>query len=144
MSARILIDGAETKPADGTDIREVEPGVYSVISGGRQYEVRVSGDVISVGGQTLSFELEDPRAWKRSGGAGAGGGRISLKAPMPGKVVRLLVSAGDEVKAGQGVLVVEAMKMQNEMKSPRDGRVAAISVKENDSVTAGAVLATIE
>ena len=57
---------------------------------------------------------------------------------------RVLVSAGDEVEAGQGVLVVEAMKMQNEMKAPVGGRIAAINVKENDSVNAGALLAVIE
>jgi biotin carboxyl carrier protein len=63
---------------------------------------------------------------------------------MPGKVVRILVAVGDEVEAGQGIVVVEAMKMQNEMKTPRAGRVAAIQAKENDSVVAGAVLAVID
>jgi biotin carboxyl carrier protein len=63
---------------------------------------------------------------------------------MPGKVVRILAAAGEEVAAGQGIVVVEAMKMQNEMKAPRAGRVIAITVRENDSVNAGAVLATIE
>jgi biotin carboxyl carrier protein len=63
---------------------------------------------------------------------------------MPGKIVRVLVAVGDEVVAGQGILVVEAMKMQNELKAPRDGRVTAIEVRENDSVNAGALLATIE
>ena len=56
----------------------------------------------------------------------------------------ILVGVGDEVVAGQGILVVEAMKMQNELKAPRDGRVTAIEVKESDSVNAGAILATIE
>jgi biotin carboxyl carrier protein len=63
---------------------------------------------------------------------------------MPGKVVRILVAVGDTVTAGQGIVVVEAMKMQNEMKSPRDGRVAAIKTAPNESVNAGAVLALIE
>ena len=63
---------------------------------------------------------------------------------MPGKVVRILVAAGDEVAAGQGIVVIEAMKMQNEMKAPRAGRVAAIQARENDSVVAGAVLAVID
>jgi biotin carboxyl carrier protein len=63
---------------------------------------------------------------------------------MPGKIVRILVAVGDAVVAGQGILVVEAMKMQNELKAPRDGRVAAIEISENDSVVAGAVLAIIE
>ena len=59
---------------------------------------------------------------------------------MPGKVVRVLVAAGDEVAAGQGVVVLEAMKMQNEMKSPRAGRVASVAVKEHEAVNAGSVL----
>jgi biotin carboxyl carrier protein len=63
---------------------------------------------------------------------------------MPGKIVRVLVAVGDQVVAGQWILVVEAMKMQNELKAPRDGRVTAIEVRENDSVNAGAALATIE
>ena len=70
-------------------------------------------------------------------------GRASLTAAMPGKIVRVLVAVGDEVAAGQGILVIEAMKMQNELKAPRAGRVTAIEVKENDSVNAGALLATI-
>ena len=60
---------------------------------------------------------------------------------MPGKVVRLLVSQGDPVEAGQGIAVVEAMKMQNEMKSARAGTVISLSVKEGDTVSAGQVLA---
>ena len=71
-------------------------------------------------------------------------GRQNVTAPMPGKVVRLLVADGDSVQAGQGIAVVEAMKMQNEMKAPRSGRVAALAVHEGDTVGAGAVLAVIE
>ncbi len=63
---------------------------------------------------------------------------------MPGKVIRLLVKVGDPVAAGQGVAIVEAMKMQNELKSPKEGRVAAIGVGENDTVNAGVVIVTIE
>jgi biotin carboxyl carrier protein len=71
-------------------------------------------------------------------------GRQQLVAPMPGKVVRVLVCAGDEVASGQGVAVVEAMKMQNEIKSPRAGRVVEIRVVEGATVNANQVLATIE
>jgi biotin carboxyl carrier protein len=63
---------------------------------------------------------------------------------MPGKVVRVLVAAGDPVEAGQGIAVVEAMKMQNEMKAPRAGKVLSVPAKEGDTVAAGEVLATIE
>jgi biotin carboxyl carrier protein len=97
-----------------------------------------------VSGRRFEFAIDDPRAWKRTGGSGGGHGRASITAPMPGKVVRVLATAGERVEAGQGIVVVEAMKMQNEMKAPRAGRVIAIAVRENDSVNAGTVLATIE
>ncbi len=63
---------------------------------------------------------------------------------MPGKIVRVLVSVGDTVRAGQGIAVIEAMKMQNELKAAGAGTVTSISVKDGDTVTAGAVLAVID
>jgi biotin carboxyl carrier protein len=126
------------------DIVEVEPGVYSVIDGMTSWEVRIAGDEITIGEHRFRVEIKDPRQWNRTGHAADATGRASIAAAMPGKIVRLLVAVGDEVAAGQGIMVVEAMKMQNELKAPRDGRVTAIEVKENDSVNAGAVLATIE
>ena len=128
----------------GADIVETEPGVFSIIADGRSYEARVSGNEISIDGKRFSFEIEDPRQWKRSTHAAGGHGRASITAAMPGKIVRVSVAVGDEVVAQQGLLVIEAMKMQNELKSPRDGRVTGIEVKENDSVNAGALLATID
>jgi len=126
------------------DIVEAEPGVYSVIVDGASYEVRVAGDEIFVRGRRFRFETEDPRRWKRRG-AGAGvAGRVAIVASMPGRIVRVLAAAGDQVTAGQGIVVIEAMKMQNELKAPRDGRVTAIEVKDDDRVNAGAILATIE
>jgi pyruvate carboxylase subunit B len=71
-------------------------------------------------------------------------GPASVQSPMPGKVVKVLVAVGDEVKAGQGVVVVEAMKMENELKAPKDGKVKAISVKEGQPVEAGQTLATLD
>jgi biotin carboxyl carrier protein len=126
------------------DIVEVEPGVYSVILGLSSWEVRVVGNEIAINEHHFLFEIDDPRQWTRSRHAADASGRASIAAAMPGKVVRVLVAVGDEVEAGQGIMVVEAMKMQNELKAPRDGRVTAIEVKENDSVNAGAVLAIIE
>ena len=123
---------------------ETEAGVYSVLVDGASYEVRVTGNQITVNGHTFEVFGEDPRQWKRSGATAGATGKISLTAPMPGKVVRVLVAVGDEVTAGQGIVVVEAMKMQNELKAPRAGRVTSLQVKENDSVNAGAVLAVIE
>jgi biotin carboxyl carrier protein len=126
------------------NIVETEAGVYSVLVDGASYEVRAVGNQITVNGHTFEVSPEDPRQWKRSGAMAGSQGRISLTSPMPGKVVRLLVAVGDDVAAGQGIVVVEAMKMQNELKALRDGRVTSIRVKENDRVNAGAVLAVIE
>jgi biotin carboxyl carrier protein len=139
----IRIDGEAIESVDA-DIVETEPGVYSVIAAGISWEVRVAGNEITIGGHRFPFEIEDPRQWKRSSRAAEPHGRASIAAAMPGKIVRVLVAVGDDVVAGQGIMVVEAMKMQNELKAPRDGRVATIEVRENDSVNAGAILATIE
>jgi biotin carboxyl carrier protein len=144
MSLTIRIDGEVVEPLQSATAVEVAPGVYSVLSAGRSWEVRVTGDEITIDGHRFRFEVEDPRQWKRSGGGAGAQGRAAILAPMPGKIVRILVAVGDEVVAGQGIVVVEAMKMQNEMKAAKAGRVTAIEVKENDSVTAGAVLAVIE
>ena len=137
------IDGQPVDPADA-DIVEAEPGVYSVLHGGDSWEVSVSGDEIAIGPHRFQFEADDPRQWKRSGHSGGAHDKTVIKSAMPGKVVRILVSPGDEVKAGQGIMVVEAMKMQNELKSPRDGRITSIDARPGDSVNAGAVLASIE
>ncbi len=143
MRSVIRVDGEIVEPANA-DVVETEPGVYSVLLDGRSFEARVAGAEIAIGGHRFSFEIEDPRAWKRSVGAAGAHGRAVISAPMPGKVVRILVEADEQVEAGQGMVVVEAMKMQNEMKAPRAGRVASIAVHEGDSVVAGAVLASIE
>ena len=143
MKRIIRINGEVVEPASA-DIVETEPGVYSVITEKLSREARVSGDTISIAGETFVFEVEDPRRWKGTKRADGPQGRISLTAAMPGKIVRVLVAPGDEVAAGQGIMTIEAMKMQNEMKAPRAGRVTAIEVRENESVNAGAVLVTIE
>ncbi len=126
------------------DVVEVEPGVYSVIVGSSSWEVRITGNEVTIAGHSFLIEVDDPRRWKPFRHSGNARGRAPITAAMPGKIVRLLVAVGDDVVAGQGIVVVEAMKMQNELKAPRDGRVTAIEVSENDSVNAGAVLATIE
>ncbi len=143
LKRAVRING-ELVDATDADIVETERNVWSILSAGVAYEARVTGNEITVGGTRFLFEIDDPRQWKRSTSAAGAGARASIAAAMPGKIVRVLVSVGDEVVAGKGVLVIEAMKMQNELKAPRDGRVTAIEVKENDSVTAGTPLATIE
>jgi len=144
MKAIIRLDGEAVSPVSYNTLVEVEPGVYSILVDGASHEVRVDAGQVTVGNRRFDFQIDDPRQWKRSEDAAGGHGRAAILAPMPGKVVRILVAVGDEVEAGQGIVVVEAMKMQNEMKAPRAGRVGAIQAKENDSVVAGAVLAVID
>lgn len=131
------------------DVVEVEPNIFSVIFGGEVFEVRVEqslqGARISVDGHEYLAELDDPRK-RQCGAAGSSSaeGRQCVFAPMPGKVVRILVKPASTVTVGQGLLVVEAMKMQNEIKSPKDGRVEKINVREGQAVNGGEVLLTIE
>ena len=140
----IRINNEIVSPVSDATIVEVENGVYSVLVDGASHEVRVDAGQVTVGNRRFDYQVDDPRQWKRSGDAAGGQGRAAILAPMPGKVVRILVAVDDEVEAGQGIIVVEAMKMQNEMKAPRAGRVAAIQVRENDSVVAGAIMAVID
>ena len=140
----VRIDGEITEPTAPDSLVEAEPGVYSILVDGASYEVRVESGEVIVGNRRFTYEIEDPRQWKRSSGAAGVHGRAQILAPMPGKIVRILVAVGADVNAGDGIVVIEAMKMQNEMKAPRAGRVAEIHGKENDSVVAGAVLAVID
>jgi biotin carboxyl carrier protein len=125
-----------------------EPCVYSVLLDGRVFDARVeetsAGLAIVIDGYRFEMEVRDPRRWGRKDASRGGDGVQTVMAPMPGKVVRVLVAPGDEVAAGQGLLVVEAMKMQNEMKAARAGKILSVMVKEGSTVAAGDVLATIE
>jgi biotin carboxyl carrier protein len=138
------IDG---KPVDA-DIAEISSGTYSVLIGGQSLEVRVTPGPdaldVSVSGREYSLTVRDPREWRRKHhGAAASEGRQQVVAPMPGKVVRILTKAGEKIEAGQGVVVVEAMKMQNEVRAPKSGIVEKIFVAEGQSVNTGDALATI-
>jgi biotin carboxyl carrier protein len=106
-------------------------------------EPTAEGLVVVVNGTRLEVAVRDPRRWSARSGGQAADGVQSLLAPMPGKVVRVLARPGDMVEAGQGILVVEAMKMQNEMKAGRAGRVLSIAVQEGATVKADEVLARI-
>ncbi len=86
----------------------------------------------------------DPQRRSRRANRPVGEGRQRIVSPMPGKVVRVLAAVGDPVEAGQGIVVVEAMKMQNELKAPRASRVASITAREGATVAAGEVLAVVE
>jgi biotin carboxyl carrier protein len=121
--------------------------VLSIIVGGKAYEIkreRSATDMhLWVGSIRHAVELRDPRSL-RSRASDDGKGPRKLLAPMPGKVVRVLVSEHAEVEAGQGVVVVEAMKMQNEIKSPKKGVVRKMIATAGANVNAGDVLAVVE
>jgi biotin carboxyl carrier protein len=137
------------------DGREIEvdavlarPDVLSVRIDNRAYEVkceRVAGDLhLWVGSSRFAAEVRDPRSLRSRIRTADDHGPRKLTASMPGKVVRLLVSEGEEVLPGAGVVVVEAMKMQNEIKSPKKGIIQKIQVTEGTAVNAGDVLAIVE
>lgn len=108
---------------------------------------RTTGDFdVHVAGRTIPVQVRQAGGFGRQKQAGVatGAGPQRIVAPMPGKIVRVLVTAGDEVKARQGLVVVEAMKMENELRAARDGRVREVSVSEGQSVDAGAILLVVE
>jgi biotin carboxyl carrier protein len=140
-TCRYRIESEEEKTAG---IRQVAPGIYSVLAGGRSYEARASGKGVVIGGRGFDVEVVDPRRWKRERNHSQAEGRQNIVATMPGKVVRVLVTAGELVEAGQGIVVVEAMKMQNEMNAARAGRVVTLAAAAGDTVHAGEILAAIE
>ncbi len=143
-ACRFRINDAPERPADVT---MPEPGLYSILLDGHSYDVQVERSprhlIVVVRGHRFEVEVHDPRRWSRQSARREGGDVETIAAPMPGKVVRVLVATGDAVEAGQGILVVEAMKMQNEMKATRAGRVISLTAREGATVTAGEVLATI-
>jgi biotin carboxyl carrier protein len=152
-------DGAHVVAHVGGRLYELEarpgaqPGVYLLLMDGHVYECRVDraeaatleSVEVTVGDRAYDFTLTDPKRLRGGQGAGATlDGTARIIAPMPGKVVRVLVEAGAQVEAGTGLVVVEAMKMQNEMKSPKAGKVTSVNVTVGATVNAGDVLAVVE
>lgn len=143
-AVKMKLDG-ETVLADG---EEISPGIYSILIDGRSYEAQVSkraGDaegylspyVVTVGLREYLVEIRDPRRWRRDGAGVREKGPQEIVAPMPGKIVKVLVSENQEVVREQGLLVIEAMKMQNEIRAPHAGRVERIYAQEETGVEAG-------
>jgi biotin carboxyl carrier protein len=141
-NCRFRIDNTEGTAA----VETASPGVYSILIDGVNYDARVErtpdGMVVAIAGERFDISVHDPRRWSPKS-AGGSEGAATLTSPMPGKVVRVLVATGDAVEAGQGILVVEAMKMQNELKAPRAGHVISLTAREGSTVVAGESLATI-
>ena len=146
------IEGGWTCRLDGRDIQVdavlARPDVISLRLGNKAYEVkceRVGSDLhLWVGSVRYEAEVRDPRSLRSRARAVDDHGPRKLTAPMPGKVVRILLHEGAEVEAGTGILVVEAMKMQNEVKSPKKGKIQKIVVSEGAAVNAGDVLGIVE
>jgi biotin carboxyl carrier protein len=129
------------------DAVRLSRGAYSILLDGRSLEVTTEetsdGFLMRTNGREFQVEIIDPRSWRRRRGAGIElEGRQQLVAPMPGKIVRVLVAAGQQVSAGQGLLVIEAMKMQNEIRSPKSGIVEKLA-REGQTVNAGEILAIV-
>lgn len=145
-----LTHGTQPGQTHLASISQPEPGLFVVFLDNRVYRCEVDklpggATELLINGRRIPAAVRDKKhlRGKAAGGADATG-KISLTSPMPGKIVRLLVGAGDEVAANQGVLIVEAMKMQNEVLSPKAGKVVEIRVTEGQTVNAGETLAVIE
>ncbi len=142
---RATLDGQPV----AVDAVEIAPNTLSILLGGQSFEFTVTPSPdgklkLQTGTQEFSAEVIDPRIWSgRRHGHVEAQGRQQIVAPMPGKVVRLLVKEGDHVEAGQGLLVVEAMKMQNEIRSPKSGTVERVLAKEGQPVNAGEILCVV-
>jgi biotin carboxyl carrier protein len=130
------------------EVDVVEPGVYWFRWNNRSIEVSIIRDgeaySVSIGNQYVSVEIVDARAKLRKTGQAGRDGAVEIRAPMPGRVVRVLANEGETVEVNQGLLVIEAMKMQNEMKSPKRGVLRKLGVQEFTAVSAGDLLAVVE
>jgi biotin carboxyl carrier protein len=136
-------------PETRIDWRRPQPGIYSLLIDGRSYEVFMEEAdgrcTVHLGNRTFAIRAIDVRRHRRaSAEAGAPDGVVRITAPIPGRVARILVTAGQQVALGDGVVVVEAMKMENELRAPRNGVVGCVEVVEGQGVEGGALLATIE
>jgi biotin carboxyl carrier protein len=140
--------GIVAQPNPQVDAIAVGGGAYSILLDGLAFEVQVvpkaHGLSVLCRGQEFHASVRDPRAWRRGAGGGQEAqGRQQVVAPMPGKVIRVLVTAGEAVEARQGLVVVEAMKMQNEIRAPKNGLVDRVFVREGQAVTSGEPLVSI-
>jgi biotin carboxyl carrier protein len=171
MKYKAIIDGESGEPADvvfertasgiegsisgrkySLKVSAVKPGVYLLNFGTRSIEVAVlpeesnsSVSSVSIEGQRILVQILDERkTLQRMVRSSEHSGASEIRSPMPGKIVRVLLTAGADVAAGQGIVVMEAMKMQNEMKSSMSGRIRKIEVVEGETVQSGALIAIVE
>lgn len=137
---------------DGTDyeveVSKPSNNVYTLLINNQVHEFRINTSnnhhsEIAIGDQVISSKVVDRRKQHQKSDAALAGTQ-AITAPMPGRVVQVLKNVGDEVKSGEGIVVVEAMKMQNELGAPKAGIVKAIKVKVGQTVVASEVLAIVE
>jgi len=131
------------------DAKLLQPDVLSLLIDGRSYRIlfdpRPGGSAVVLDERRIPYRLHDPRSLRsRSSVDNGDAGARSIIASMPGRIVRILVACEDRVEAQQGLIVVEAMKMQNELKAPRAGTVTRVAVAVGATVQAGQVLLVIE
>jgi acetyl/propionyl-CoA carboxylase alpha subunit len=132
------------------DARSTIPGIYSILLGGASYVADVADRdgacVVQVGGELYEISVEEQTRHiiRTRGGAGAGAGSLTLTAPLPGKISRVAVQPGDAVSAGDILLVIEAMKMENEFRAAAAGTVAEVRVVAGQVVNAGDVLIVMD
>jgi biotin carboxyl carrier protein len=140
----VRLDG-EPVEADACLLR---PGVLSLLIGSRSHRIVLDADpsdpAFYLGPQRIPYRVEDPRSLRSRRRHTGPDGPAVLKASMPGRVVRVLVEKGQQVAAHQAIVVIEAMKMQNELKSPREGRVVHLYAIPGATVASGDTLAIIE
>jgi biotin carboxyl carrier protein len=141
----VSIDGQESR----VDVERIDAHTLSLLTGTASHEVTLARDAVSgqirvgVGPVSIGVTLNGRRRSGRRDDRGGATGPERLVAPMPGKVVRLLTRVGDSVQARQPVVVIEAMKMENELRASRAGTVVELMVQEGQSVDAGALLLVI-
>jgi biotin carboxyl carrier protein len=131
------------------DIHQLSAGVLSLLltlpdGTTRSFRCIAEDDAVVLDGRRIPYRVVDSRSLRAVAGAANEIGPRTLKSPMPGRIVRVLVAAGDEVQAGQGCVVIEAMKMQNELKAPKSGKITRLSAAVGDTVAAGATLLVVE
>jgi biotin carboxyl carrier protein len=144
-SLRIRLDDEQVE----VDVRRTGGTSFSILVGDRAFDFSVARQndelIVASRGTATRVNLQDAARRVRGGAARPhGAGKAELKAMMPGRVVSLLVKVGDTVAAHQGVVVVEAMKMENELKSPKAGKVIEIKVAPGQTVEKGALLLVID
>ena len=143
-------DGTEVQ----TDFGEVAPGLYSLIADNASYEVDITpvpderdSYRVTLGGRTYTVKVETERAHRiatMARGATHQSGALTIKAPMPGLVSQVFVSEGQSVEAGQRVAILEAMKMENEIRAPRAGTIKSVGVAPGQTVELNRVLFSLE